>query len=145
MISLRKATAADCEIVWQLNNDPDARAQSLSSASIPWADHQKWYAQALSDPKMTMWMIEVDGATGGVVRLHERDRTVISIALAKEQRGKGVASEAIAKACTMHGGPIDSLVIVGNAASLRAFEKAGFHERDRTTINGKAVVVLTWP
>jgi RimJ/RimL family protein N-acetyltransferase len=145
LITLRKATAADCEVVWRLNNDPNARGQSLSTAEIPWPEHEQWFKKALVDPKLTMWMVEVDGSIGGIVRLLERDRAIISVALAPEQRGKGLGSQAIAKACAAHGGPIEALVVIGNDASRRAFEKAGFRVSHDTAINGRAVTVLTWP
>ncbi len=148
-IVLRELTSADMETVWRVNNDPDARAQSLSQAEIPWVEHQQWFTAALSDPKLAMWMIEVDGREVGVVRIAARGEHtwLMSVALAPAHRGRGLGSEAIALAAQRHreahpGATLEAWVAVDNVASRRAFEKAGFAQREtRTVADGRAFVV----
>jgi RimJ/RimL family protein N-acetyltransferase len=138
MVTLRAATEADKEIVWRINNDPEARAQSRSTAEIPWADHAAWFARALHG---ALWIIEVNGAIAGVVRVNEG---VISIALTKEHRGHGIGTQAITLACERCEGPVDAWILERNRASERAFTKAGFDLRGHVVERGRKFFVWRW-
>lgn len=134
VVVLRRATAADCRWVWQVNNEPSTRRWSVRQEPIPWPDHERWFAARLVDPDTLLWVATASGQDLGVVRcdLVPATRTaVLSLALVPEQRGRGQGRAAIAAAVrAVFGLPtVDVLVAMirpANEASCRAFTSVGF-------------------
>lgn len=136
LIALRPAGPADARLLWECRNDPAARAASLSSAIIPWEQHERWYAARLHDAAARLHV--VTGPAGeplGYVRFSlAGDTAEISIGLAAAARGLGAGRRAIAAGCAaLFAEPpatrparILARVKPGNEASLRAFRAAGF-------------------
>jgi RimJ/RimL family protein N-acetyltransferase len=146
MLVLRRATASDARFVWEVNNQPDVRAQSLSTASIPWESHEKWFAKKVDDPATLFLIASANGADAGVVRFDiGAGEGIISIALLSAHRGGGIGSAAIA-AATEHlfevapGAAAVAFVRPNNVASVRAFERAGYRPVGRAVV--KEVEVL---
>ena len=130
MISLRAATLADCERVFEWNFAPDVRAMSGDPTVVEFAHHAAWFAKRVVQP--AMWIVENDNCAVGVVRI---DAGRISIALAASARGHGIGKQAIAAACAAWGGPVVAQVRNNNIASRACFEACGF------VANGAAEVV----
>ena len=131
-IALRRAGLEDARFVWEVNNHPSVRAQSISTADIPWESHLPWFERKLGDARARFYVVNLEGADVGVVRIDEAaDEAVISIAVRPEARGRGVGAEAIAAATrALHDErpelPVVAWVRPSNAASLVAFTRAGY-------------------
>ena len=129
-VALRRAAPEDCERVWEWNFAPEVRALSRTTRVVLLDEHRRWYERRLAEPS-PFWIIEEGGAPVGVLRLdHDpgiRDRiALISIALDKRARGRGIGRRAICAACEAWRGPIFAEIHVANTPSRLAFEACGF-------------------
>jgi RimJ/RimL family protein N-acetyltransferase len=132
-VRLRPAGQGDCRSIWEWRNAADVRAASLSSELIPLESHERWYEAALARPTTRIFVIVSGGADVGYVRFDlDGDEAEISIALAREARGRGLGSAAISAAsdAMLREGSrrIVARVKAGNASSVAAFRRAGFDE-----------------
>ncbi len=131
-VSFRVATADDARFVWRVNNQPDVRAQSISTESIPWDSHVAWYARKLADPSCIFFIAVSEGEPIGVIRFETAGATaIISIALDAQQRGKGFGTELLSLATAEFLRTASASVVVAsvrpeNVASSRAFRAAGY-------------------
>lgn len=131
---IARARTEDALVMWEINGDPDARAQSFSSAAIPLSDHLGWYSRKLADTASAMFTISRDEMVAGVIRYDRAgDAALLSYALAPAFRGQGLGARLLRETL----GParealgvsrIEGLVLESNAASSGAFIKAGFVE-----------------
>jgi RimJ/RimL family protein N-acetyltransferase len=142
-VRLRPANAADCQRTWLWRNDPETRAASFESAEIPWDTHRRWFGDTLLREDRKLFVIEANGTPAGTTRLDIAGaEATVSIHLAREWRGCGVGTRALAALADLAFGElgIDRLlasVKPDNHASLAAFARAGF-----TRVESGAVVVL---
>ena len=131
-LELRPASESDCLFVWKTNNETSVRDVSLSSAPIPWESHLKWFSAKLNDSNTRLFIIEVEGDPAGVIRLDKSaDNVEISVALGAGFRGQGYGRSAIelgfrSAQLELGGKQVVARVLRRNAASLHAFERAGF-------------------
>ena len=143
-ISLRPALPSDCERVWQINNEPSARAASRNPEPIAVDAHRRWFADCLADPGTALHLI-VDAASSvlGVIRLERHGAyTELSLAIDREQRGRGVGRGAIRAAVAVSatrwpGLPVHAWVAEDNPASRRCFEEAGFSRVGAETLGSR--------
>ena len=147
---LRRARADDCEAIWRINNDPEARKHSKQTADIPLAEHEAWYARALADPQATIWIVEHGSVIAGVVRFaREKNAATVSIALSPKQRRRGLGTQALMDACHRYqdenpGVSIEAWIAEGNKASVAAFQKAGFHLKRSQLEAGRLYVIYAY-
>lgn len=142
-VVLRRAVESDCRLLWDWANDPDVRAQSFISDPIAWDRHVAWFGARLLDSQCVLLIAsDVEGQPVGQARfdIHGGSAT-ISISLSAAVRGRGLGTVLISRASQeLHRltgiGVIDAFVKTDNAASARAFEKAGFTLAGRTTVHG---------
>lgn len=130
---LRSVAPEDREIIWRIANSPEVRAVSCSSADIPWEDHCRWFERQLASTAALFYTVcDPDGSAAGYVRFTvEKGAAAISTALDAQHRGRGLGTAAIVQGCRLcrnafPGLSIVALVHPGNAASRKAFLKAGF-------------------
>jgi RimJ/RimL family protein N-acetyltransferase len=129
-VTLRQAVVEDIDFVYQLQCEPKTR-QFARNPDVPlYQNHVNWMQQKLKDNKSHFYVIEHDTRCG-VLRLdpieHRHAEFEISIFLAAEYHGKGIASAAIKRLTMLHNN--DSLlatVLPGNDASQKLFESIGF-------------------
>ena len=141
LVELRPATKADIREWWEWSNDPDVRAVSFSSDPIPWESHERWFRQRLDDPDCRL-LIAGDSAGTGFAQIRfdlDGNTALISISLAPGRRGQGRGTQVIWTACDslFRSSPIErieALIMPDNAASIRAFEKAGFVSASETEV-----------
>ena len=130
-LALRPAGEADCELLFEWVNTPEARAVALAGAEpITHDTHVAWYQQRLADVGCRIWIIERGASPLGTVRLQQDDHgAVISIFVIKSARGRGVAAWAIERAlesASASAGRAVARVRADNGASRRLFESLGF-------------------
>lgn len=132
-VGVRPAEIGDCRNVWAWRNDPTARAWFFNADDLPYETHVRWFTAALRDPSVRIFIVH-DAETGdvGYVRCRiEGNVADVSIGLAPAARGRGYGTSALQRAAdrlfsegVVRG--LRALVLPGNGASVRAFERAGF-------------------
>ena len=130
VLNLQAATDEDSQFIWQVNNAPATRAQSINSAPIPWGSHQAWFTSKLKDPNCRMWVALTHGEQVGVIRFQLTEReALVSVALADAQQGRGLGRRLIAEATALVFAEIPVAVAMirpDNVGSIKAFEAAGY-------------------
>ena len=143
-LRLRRVEKNDCRLLWEWANEPDVRAVSFSSETIPWERHLEWFNSKLSDSDAVLYLaMNADNIPVGQIRYQiEQTRAVVSISLAPGFRGKGNGNVALASAneelfSNTRATAIDAFVKPHNRAALQFFSRAGFREDTPTTIHGQ--------
>ena len=134
MVSLRRAVAADSELLFGWVNASDSLANKLfTSGPIERLSHEIWFAARLTDPECSLWIVQLDGSAAGQIRLTERSGVFeVDIYIAPSFRRSGVAKSAltlaVAELMTENGGRmlVRARVKSVNTASRRLFENASF-------------------
>jgi RimJ/RimL family protein N-acetyltransferase len=136
-ISLRRATAADADMLLALRNDGEVRRQSWQAGEVRPAEHRAWLARKLADDDCRLYVI-VREEPIGQLRLdrHAAERAEISISLVAGRRRLGLGRQAIRLGCHAAAEELGVSEVVaeikpGNAASQAAFAAAGFAETAR--------------
>lgn len=139
-LDLKEANIDDCYLVWEWANDPVTRVQSFTSEQINWEDHKLWFESTLFDPRSFIFIAFNDEAPVGLIRFNKRKNdATISISVAPGHRGRGYSSEIIKMGTQKIFSATDvetvhAYVKPSNAASKRAFVKAGFDLNDEVLI-----------
>ncbi len=136
-LDLRRAVADDARRVFDWANDPVTRAASFVSREIAWEEHAAWFARSLEAPDRVLFIALRAGEPAGLVRF-DRNReagegweaATIGINVAPSQRGGGFGTALLLRATRaaeeLGIRTIFAAIKRENAASLRAFEKAGY-------------------
>ncbi|PVZ70202.1 UDP-2,4-diacetamido-2,4,6-trideoxy-beta-L-altropyranose hydrolase [Pelagibaculum spongiae] len=112
---------------WQLL--PETRAFSRNQTPPSWSEHSKWMMSQLASKECHFYFISWLNEDCGIVRLNKKDsfECEVSIFLAPEYFGKGIAKTALDLASTLHPNiNIQAYVMPENKASLSLFKKAGY-------------------
>lgn len=133
-LSLRKVTTNDISQCFKWANDPDVRKYSYSTEPIPWEDHVLWISRKMADPNCFYFIAEIGNSSIGQVRfdfLKDEDAFQISYALDQDWRGKGLGYYLLIRGIQKLNLLAPLKMIIGyvqktNAASVKAFQKAGF-------------------
>jgi len=143
-LSIRRARAGDVREVWEINNDPEARANAVNRAPIPLDDHTAWFASSLANRARLLWVLpDAADKAVGVVRADVVDTDArISIALAPSARGKGHgqrilgdAIERLRRRADIYS--VSAIIRPDNLPSLAIFERLEFHYHRDETLNGE--------
>jgi len=151
-VRLRRVREDDCRLLWEWANDPEVRAVSFSSESIPWEEHLRWFNAKLGNSGCLLLIAEDSaGVPIGQVRFDvvRKNEAVISVSVDRENRGKGFGSTIIRlasqKLCDLTEiNVIHAYIKQNNEASFRAFMKAGYKESGVTMISGHQAVHLVF-
>lgn len=146
---LRPVVESDCELLWYWANDEAARTASFDARPIAWGEHVSWFRERLNDGRSRIYVIETADGPVGVVRfaLAAPSEAVVSVNIAAAARGRGLGPEALRRACALVF-EADAISVVtayikpDNAASLRAFEHAGFVHAGTTVIGNAEAIVM---
>lgn len=143
-LKLIKASEKDCAIYWLWANDPSVRSKSFSTEKIHWPDHMKWFSSKLNSEDVSMWVLVYRGARFGQIRgeIVADDTAEVHFSVDRVARGRGFGSKMLSMSSDVIArdlgvSKIIGVVIEGNTASERVFEKAGFTLVDRREIRGK--------
>jgi UDP-2,4-diacetamido-2,4,6-trideoxy-beta-L-altropyranose hydrolase len=143
VLHIRRASSSDGRILWELLNDPEARASSFSEALIPWEHHLAWFEAKIRSSACHMLIAEAEGVVIGQVRVDVRadGDGEVDISVGRAFRGQGVGSRLINlgvhEIFASTGMPrIHAFIRFENIASRRAFEKAGFQNAGEENVKG---------
>ncbi len=144
-VTLRAAHADDASTIRDWRNDADTVRSSAIARPVSEAEHARWFAATLADPRRRLWVAEENGVPVGQVRVDLNDGAgVFSIVVAPEHRGRGIGQAMLrgALAEVEREGTATKLVALvrkENLPSMRAFEQVGF---SRKGPSGDGFVVL---
>ena len=133
-ITLRPATLADAEMVYEWRNAPETRKYFFDPRPLEKAAHIKWFESSLKMPDRCLLIAESENTPVGVLRFDiSHSEAEIDIYVCPGLTGNGLGT-AILNAGTnwinKHKPHVNTLlakVIPANIASARAFEKSGFN------------------
>ncbi len=132
-MALRRATLDDCDSVWRWRNDSTVRQYSNDPGVIELSEHRRWYAAALQNRSRVLLIGENAEGAVGVLRYDVTGHSAtISVYLVPGRQGRGLGPELIrlGEAWLRDHRPevreIRAEIDARNAASVRAFAKAGF-------------------
>jgi UDP-2,4-diacetamido-2,4,6-trideoxy-beta-L-altropyranose hydrolase len=135
MHALRPVEMGDIKDLFEWNNHPLSRKNSLRSESITWEEHKRWFAERLADTLTTIYILCSDREKLGAVRFEEKENGVrISVVLNPDHIGKRLGSELIRRGTEKYmrekkpTHPIIAEIKGENLPSKRAFLGAGFKE-----------------
>lgn len=146
-IKLRPAKPSDCHAIFAWANDPDTRSASFHTETIALEEHESWFATAIAEPD-SLFIIEAGDEPAGVARIEatENNNAEISINLAPEARGRGLAWAAIMALISLAGhqgyGQLLARIRADNPRSQRVFEKSGFIHESTETVNGTSALIF---
>jgi UDP-2,4-diacetamido-2,4,6-trideoxy-beta-L-altropyranose hydrolase len=134
---LRRATSGDQARLLEWRNEPEVVRFSISGRPVEAPEHANWLAARLARSEPRLWVAEEAGEPVGQVRVDpESDAGTVSISVSPGHRGRGVGSRML-RALVVELEPdaevrnLLALVHPENIASLRAFERVGFHDSGR--------------
>jgi UDP-2,4-diacetamido-2,4,6-trideoxy-beta-L-altropyranose hydrolase len=172
VLRLRRARIDDMRLLWEWANDPDVRAASFSSATIPWETHVAWFTEKLGlDVKVTpekprpeekpgrkrslILIAENENATPlGQIRFDVRQdgEWEVDVSVDQSMRRRGMASQIIrlgVQTLVKESGNVrvHAFVKAENVASVKAFERASFMRMRTDTETGRSrdAVHLIYP
>ena len=140
MINLRPATIHDADRLLAWRNDPVTCANSRSTAAVPREDHDRWMQFNVMQgyPEHMVMIAESEQGCIGVVRFDagKNDLMVyeISMTIAPEHRGSGLAQPILVQACGHFSDfTLDAEIRYQNIASRKVFERCGFEQINRSS------------
>lgn len=134
-VTLRAAREDDIALIRALRNDADAVRFSATARPVSGSEHARWFAAALADPRIRLWVAEEDAIPVGQVRVDvDGDTGVFSIAVAAAARGRGLGEAmlrlALAEVERQHLAiTMTAATHPENTASIHVFERVGFKRR----------------
>jgi N-acetylneuraminate synthase len=138
----RRAAPEDARFVWTVNNHPTTRAQSMSTADIPWEAHLAWFEARLARPDCA-FLIGLSGDEPiGVARFDVTGgEATVSLAVSADHRGRGFGQRLIRSITDLALARADVRVAVAytrptNTASRRAFAHSGYRELGVVDVGG---------
>ena len=141
-VSIKSATEEHSKAIWEWRNDATTRAMFLNQDLVSWENHQSWYERVLTNSNRRLYVGYTDGILFGMIRFDKRENQdhayEVSINLDPEQRGKGLGKLLLTKAIEHFWTQVaDADLILAeikkeNVASKKAFENAGFEERQES-------------
>jgi UDP-2,4-diacetamido-2,4,6-trideoxy-beta-L-altropyranose hydrolase len=132
ILSFRPATESDSTRICEWRAASGLEKYSLRGEVTPFADHHAWFTRALHDPRRSFRIQMLGPLPCGYLRLDrgEDSRARVSICLAPDARGKGLAESLLAEAACLGRSlgliHLDAEIHPQNEASLRCFERAGY-------------------
>jgi|SRR3989344_887951 len=147
---IREANLGDMEFLFKLRNEPEVRAASWSFAQVECVKHVDWFHSILEDPNRMLYIMEDNGVSVGQVRYDGReDNAEVNISVSNLFYGNGYASTGLKESAKIffEKFPLVDIIFAhikpDNAASVRAFEKAGYEHRGIVQYIGNECVEMT--
>lgn len=127
-LGIRRANLDDKSFLFHLRNDESVRQLSSSSRPIDAEEHEKWYAKALTENDVLIFILCEATIPVGYLRgtLKSINLWELSWAIIESKRGKGLGSWMLKHASSLFNGNLMARIILSNEPSQRAAMKAGF-------------------
>ena len=132
-IRVTPAVDEDMRDIWEWRNHPDIRRCFFNTVPVSWEEHQQWFHQKVSDPLSRIYVARsAEGAKIGVIRFEpEGDGAQVSVHLNPAFLGHGLGAGVIRAGTErfqtdVRPQRVVAKIIKGNAASMKAFAKAGY-------------------
>lgn len=147
--SIRPAHTYDCDLFYQLRNDPEYRKYFRNAGHIPYPEHTHWYYMKLgSKDARYLTVVSHTGAGVGYIRFDRMGgrEWSISVAIVPQLRWRGIMSRMVPAAFGYLGDwgvGVTAQVHPDNAAALRLFRGLGFTEigmQDKYMVFRKAIL-----
>jgi RimJ/RimL family protein N-acetyltransferase len=135
--AIRLATADDSERLFAWRNDPDTRRASHNTDVVPPERHAEWFEKSLQRSDRIMLIAMLHEQAVGTVRFDKRPDSYleVSINIAPEARAKKLGAVCLGAACdfilTKKSAGFHAEIRSENVASIRIFQRCGFHETGR--------------
>jgi UDP-2,4-diacetamido-2,4,6-trideoxy-beta-L-altropyranose hydrolase len=134
-ITLRPTAWKDCDVMFAWQTAPAARRYARNPQAPSRREHEAWFSAKLADPKCVFNVILRNDEPVGLLRYdwHQREQVFeVSILLAVERQGQGVASAALMVGRRL----LPDFAFVAdvdpmNAASVALFKNAGYRRIDK--------------
>ena len=154
-VGYRPLTIWDAAFCWRLAADPEVRALSHDPKPPTLWGHLKWMRRWTLSFSRDAWLIRTGWQSLGLVRAEglPGGGSVISIAVLREARGRGVGTEALRRLTPRFqrtfNGPVYAVIKAANVRSYDAFMRAGYviaDEKNWQRLTGGAgnLIVLRW-
>lgn len=137
-LTLRAVREDDVALIRALRNDADSVRFSTSARPVSEAEHARWFATPLADPRMRLWVAEENAIPVGQVRVDlDGDTGVFSIVVAAAARGRGLGQAMLRLALAeVERQDLATTMTAAshpeNTASIHMFERVGFKRREVT-------------
>ena len=130
---VRLAKADDCVEFFNWANDPAVCEQSLTTSTIQWEEHKRWFAEKISSASCEIYVLEASGLPVGQVRFDLiADCAEIDYALDKIVRGRSWSPTLLEKSIESfrrrQATSLRAVVKSSNSISRAVFFKIGFEE-----------------
>ena len=127
-LNLRSAEMDDADLLLLWRNDPQTRQASHHGEVISLEAHMAWLEKSLKTPdQRRLWVAEMNGKAVGTCRADRVENAwELSWTVAPESRGQGVAHQMLSQLMPLFNEPLSAQVKVGNIASMKVAERAGF-------------------
>jgi len=146
VLTVRHANVDDARDIWLWRNDAETRRSSRSTDLVSWPDHQAWFSKAIVSEMRRIYIALLDGHKVGMVRFDAKDDAadcwLVSIMVAPNMRGRGLATQFLAQACERIAvenavSVLDAEIRNENSASLKIFSACGFVLVDPSVMEGQ--------
>ncbi|MDB0018682.1 UDP-2,4-diacetamido-2,4,6-trideoxy-beta-L-altropyranose hydrolase [bacterium] len=130
-LTMRSANSQDVGLYYTWANEPEVRAQSLTSDSIDWNSHVSWFTNTLEDPSSYLYVLEASGLPVAQARFEQRkDSLLLAYSVDDIFRGRGLGGEVVRRAIASLPDEtprkIAATVKASNHGSLITLTRAGF-------------------
>ena len=139
-LTLKLATMADAEILFQWRNDPETKKVSIDTDDVEWEDHLEWLQESLKNPNRQIFIAWADILINtalecsiiqpvGIVRVDytlSDDTHELSWTVSPRARGQGTGKKIVAiLASQLVDKDICAVIKPDNNASIRIAGRAG--------------------
>ena len=138
-VTFRPAGLMDADMLFQWRNHPLVRQYSGSPHEIAWDAHCHWFQKSLKNQNRILLIAESDGQPVGVLRYDfqaQQLQALVSVYLKPEKIGQGYGANLLLAGVQWIRNQHPSVsklvaeILPENAASIRAFERAGYVKSD---------------
>tara|TARA_B100000989_G_C19370976_1_gene397393 strand:- start:69 stop:524 length:456 start_codon:yes stop_codon:yes gene_type:complete len=133
MISFRPANHEDINLLFGWSNDELTRKNSFNDKPIEFETHRLWFEKRINNKQYLILIFNYFKEPCAQVRFEpsKEKKYIVSISIASEFRGKGLASEILKKSVTFFQNSFQNVTLIAlikqeNRKSVKIFENAGF-------------------
>lgn len=133
MISLRRCSFEDCDLLYHWSNEKVVRENAFSTSPIPYSDHVNWFRNSLESDSRSIFICMIDSKPVGMIRIDvENTEAIISYLVSQNYRGNGIGTQMLNLLQSIvvneykYIDKLIGLVKKENIASCKVFEKVGY-------------------